>query len=684
MSESANPPHFTLALFGRAHDLQVLSFSGVESISTPYCFDIELVSRDVGLDPESFLNTLGFLAFDQHGSGVHGRIERCRKATPGQRQTGYSMRLVPRLANLKHRTNHRIFQHLTVEEIIGTLLKEHGILSNAFTFDLRATYPPREYCVQYGETDLHFLQRLCWEEGIHYRFKHSVDDHLLMFGDHQSGIPKVPRVTPFAVDAGMVPDGPVIRAFSSSFQTRPSRTTLHDYFFELSGRTLKDDGGQDFPRPGPNLEAYSYPGGFSDAERSKLLSKRVLERHRIDYHQIDGESDQPALVSGHYMEMVEHPVGVWNQLWLLTEIIHRGEQPQVLEESPAPQQTPEGLQQGYRNTFTATPWDAFYRSQTPYEKPSVKGPQTARVTGPVGEEIYCDAYGRVKVQFHWDREDKNNEYSSCWLRVGSSLAGNGFGAVSIPRVGMEVLVHFENGDLDHPLIGHCLSNNLHPVPYELPAHKTRSVFRSRSTPDSRGYNELLLEDRTGRELIRLRAQRDLEQWVQNDSRLEVGNERKETIKGNSIVTLEAEDQRTVVGDRKTHLKASDYLQVDDSSHTRARNTLVIEAGQEVHIKAGARLIVDGGTSLTLGAGGHHIVIGPEGILSSTPIQQGGVPGRGTLADLQMPGLLAQALPPEIAPTQIALMVKSKAIGADFCPLCEACKQGICLPKGATA
>ncbi|PSS44336.1 type VI secretion system tip protein TssI/VgrG, partial [Pseudomonas sp. BBP2017] len=213
-------------------------------------------------------------------------------------------------------------------------------------------------------------------------------------------------------------------------------------------------------------------------------------------------------------------------------VTHEGKQPQVLEES-ADSQAEDGFSQGYRNRFSAIPWDVFYRPPLVTRKSRLVS-QTARVTGPEGEEIFCDEHGRVKVEFHWDRAELNSDKSSCWLRVSSSWAGEGFGAVTIPRIGMEVVVTYLEGDPDQPLITGCVPNTRTPLPYPLPANKTKTVLRSRSTPGSSGYNELSIEDRKGQELIYLRAQRDLAQKIANDSRLEVGNERRETIKGNSI------------------------------------------------------------------------------------------------------------------------------------------------------
>lgn len=684
-------PHFSLNISDFKYDLQVLSFTGQESISAPFSFDLELVSERPDLDIESLLHKQAFLAFNNNGAGVHGQIYRITQGDSGKRLTRYSLTLVPHLAYLAHRTNQRIFQEQTVPQIIALILEEHGIQSNAYTLQLGSIYPARDYCVQYNESDLHCIQRLCWEEGIHYHFQHSQQGHVLVFSDDQTMFPRLGRPTAYVQDNGLVADEPAIKRFNLRLATRTSRTTQRDYDFEKARITLEADYRPLAQDGQPDLEDYQYPGGFTKHERGKLLSKRALQAHRADYRQAEGKSDQPMLVSGHFLELSDHPRREWNDLWLLTSIRHEGLQPQVLEES-LPSDTSDrkdDFHQGYRNTFTATPWDVFYRPQQSYEKPRIFGSQTALVTGPKGEEIHCDRYGRVKVQFHWDREGLTDDKSSCWLRVASSWAGSSHGAVNIPRVGMEVLVSFLEGDPDAPLISGCLSNSANPVPYELPAHKTRSVFRSRSSPNSTGFNELHLEDRSGQELIYLRAQRDMEQKVEHDSRLEVGNERKAIIKGNNVAVLEAEDQRTVTADRKTQLKANDYLSVANSSHTRVGQTLVAEAGQDVHLKAGANLILDAGASITLKAGGHHIVMGPGGIFSSTDIQLGGAPARGTAANPVSPGVLPAlaappALPPMIAPSQSALLTTSKVKSADFCPICEACKNGVCLTEGAAA
>ncbi|RTW86814.1 type VI secretion system tip protein VgrG, partial [Pseudomonas aeruginosa] len=466
----------------------------------------------------------------------------------GKRLTRYRLTLVPQLAYLAQRNNQRIFQHLTVPQIVALILEEHGILADAYRFQLGTRYPEREYCVQYDESDLHFVQRLCAEEGIHFHFRHSAEAHLLVFGDDQTVFPRLGRPTAYVHDSGLVADEPVIKRFSLRLASRTTRTTRRDYDFEKP-RLLLEAGNRpaaDAPAE-PDLEDYDYPGRFVDRQRGKLLSQRALERHRADRRLGEGVSDQPLLVSGHFLEIAEHPRAEWNDLWLLSEVFHEGKQPQVLEENVTSDTSAstDDFQQGYRNRFLATPWEVFFRPPLEHPKPRVLGSQTVVVTGPPGEEIHCDRYGRVRVQFHWDREGQGDDKSSCWLRVASGWAGNGYGGIVIPRVGMEVLVDFLEGDPDQPLVSGCVYHAAHPVPYELPANQTRSVFKSLSSPGGGGYNELRIEDRKGQEQIFVHAQRDWDENIEHDQKIRVGHERHDTVEANSYSEFKAEEHHTV-------------------------------------------------------------------------------------------------------------------------------------------
>tara|TARA_R100000541_G_scaffold13610_5_gene22668 strand:- start:11901 stop:13976 length:2076 start_codon:yes stop_codon:yes gene_type:complete len=651
MFNAANDTHFSLAIDGVEHDLQILAFTGREAISQPYRFDLELVSERPDLALQSLLHKSAYLSFSPAGDGIHGLIHRVAQAESGKRLTRYRVTLVPQLDYLAHRTDQRIFQHLTVPQIIAQVLEGHGIQANAYRFQLGpVVYPERDYCTQYDETDLHFVQRLCEEEGIHYHFEHSPQGHVLVFGDDQTSFPKLGQPTAYLQDSGLVADEPVIKRFSVRLETRTNRVSRRDYHFEQPRLVMeaaqKGQAGDGQRSSGPDLEDYDYPGRFTDRARGKHLSQRSLERHRADYRLAEGRSDQPRLVSGHLLEISDHPRQEWNDLWLLTEVLHEGRQPQVLEESvTSDTDVRDGFTQRYRNHFTATPWDVPYRPALNHPKPRVLGSQSAVVTGPAGEEIHCDEYGRVKVQFFWDRHGQADDKTSCWLRVSSSWAGDRYGGIAIPRVGMEVLVTFLEADPDQPLVTGCLYHAEHQVPYDLPADKTRSVFKTLSSPGGGGYNELRIEDRKGAEQIYIHAQRDWDENIEHDQKIRVGNERHDTVEANSYSEFRAEEHLTVSGDRKVEVKPDDHLTVGQSQHIKLGTAQLTKAGREIHLKAGQKMVIEAGIELTLKAGGSFIKLDPGGITVSGPlvkINAGGAPGKGSGIKIQPPVLPGEA------------------------------------------
>lgn len=614
MFNPAESQRFVLQIPDVRHDFKVLEFTGTEAISTLYSIHVDLVSEHPDLDLANFLCKPAFLQFGSCGEGIHGLIDDISASDIGKRLTRYEIRLVPALHFLQHSHDHRIFQNLTVPQIIATILNKHGMHTDTFTFHVKPNLA-REYCTQYRESDFQFIQRLCAEEGIAWHHQHTCDSHVLVFTDDQTFYPKL-GVTPYRDSSGMLPDHPAVSRFSMRLSIRPNKATGRDYDLKRPSALLESSFTTE---PCRELEDYRYPMSFEGEKRGKQLARQALERHRTDYQLAEGASNQSALRSGHFFTLSQHPRETYNQLWLLLSITHEGKQPQVLEESlTSGIESKDSFTQGYRNSLSAIPWDVFYRPPMPAPRPLMVS-QTARVTGPVGEDIYCDEFGRVKVEFHWDRAERNSEHSSCWLRVAGGWAGEHFGAMTIPRIGMEVLVTHLEGNPDQPLITGCLINKVTAPPYPLPEHKTRTALRSQSTPYTGGYNELSIEDRAGQELVYLRAQRDLEQQVLHDSRLEVGNSHQVSVRGNS--------------------------------HTTVDQTLAFEGGQHVHIKAGQHVVVEGGESISLKVGDQHIVINADGIFSSQVIEVGGSPEAAMIAQALQPGSAVEFLEPITAAPQ---------------------------------
>ncbi|TFB41739.1 type VI secretion system tip protein VgrG [Pseudomonas sp. F01002] len=685
MFGSANTAHFALHIPTVRNDFKVLAFDGVEAISALYAIQVELVSENPDFDLESLLSQPAFLQFGLNGEGLHGHIEEVFVGEPGKRLTRYHLTLVPTLHYLQFSYDQRIFQNLTVPQIIAQVLKGHGIQADAFAFHV-STSPEREYCTQYGESDFELVQRLCAEDGIAWHHQHSPDGHLLVFTDDQTWFPKLGE-TPYQQDSGMVAEHPVVSQFSMRFRTRASTVTRRDYDLKRPSLLLESRFTAEFS---PELEDYRYPVFIENEKRGKQLVRQALERHRTDYQLAEGHSDQPCLRSGHLFELTEHPRKTCNDLWLLLCVSHVGKQPQSLEEAITSDVKPEdGFTQGYRNSFRAIPWDVFYRPPLRPRKTMLVS-QTARVTGPVGEEIYCDEFGRVKVELPWDRAELNSEKSSCWLRVSSSWAGENFGAVTIPRIGMEVVVAYLEGDPDQPLITGCVVNKVNSAAHSLPENKTKTVLRSHSSPHTGGYNELSLEDCAGQEQIYLRAQRDLEQLILNDSDTKIGNDRREQITrdshslisndrfeqvdNHSASLIKGDELHTTHGVRNTVIGGNELISITGNSSTTAGGTLVIQAGSQAHVTA-ANVVVDAGMSLTLKAGGHHIVINSGGIFSSVAIVEGGSPVAG------LPGQAAVSVVPQAAEAVVIDTLPMEALlkqnivfreaDSGICPICDA-------------
>ena len=669
MFRSANAAHFVLQIPAIRHDFKVLAFKGTEAISTLYSLHIELVSEYPDFDLESLLGQPAFLQFGLDGEGIHGHIEDVLMGESGKRLTRYHLTLVPALHYLQFSHDQRIFQGMNVPQIITQVLKGHGIQADAFTFHV-STSAPREYCTQYGEDNFTFLQRLCAEDGIAWHHQHSADGHLLVFTDDQVFLPKL-GATPYQQDCGMVAEHPVVSRFSVRTGTRTSTVTRRDYDLKRPSLLLESRFSAEST---PELEDYRYPLLLGNEKRGDHLARQALERHRSDYELGEGESDQPHLRCGHLFDLTDHPRKKCNDLWLLLSVSHDGRQPNVLEEVVTPDvKAADGFTQGYRNTFRVIPAQVVFRPPLPPRRAPLVS-QTARVTGPEHEEIYCDEFGRVKCEFPWDRAEFNSERSSCWIRVSSSWAGENFGSVTLPRIGMEVVVTFLEGDPDQPLITGCVANKVMPAPYPLPEHKTRTVLRSHSSPHTGGYNELMIEDRAGQEKIYLRAERDVEQLILNDSHSLIRRNRVEQVDANSTSLIKADERHTTDGMRSTVIGTHDLLNVGSNSSTTIEGTWVIQAGPQARVTA-SQVVIDAEASLTLSAGGHHLVIHSGGIFSSVAIVEGGVPMAGVAAQA---ALSAAAEDVVVEPIPMEALLKQAIVFREadtgICPICDAARR----------
>ncbi len=658
-------PALTVDYHGDSPALRVLSFTGKERVSTPYSFQLELVSEDKNLPLRQLLGWDGLLTMHLEGRPVryvHGVVHSFSLLDAGRRFARYQCEIVPRIKLLDKTTDHRIFQHKTVEEIITTILKEHHFTTLDFEFLLWKDLPRREYCVQYGETDLHFISRLLEEEGLRYFFKHS-EEGLVLCITNGPGQPPVAvekdgdQILEYHQPSGLNPDYPVIQSLRHEEQINSGATTYREWNFTKPELNLErnkaaqitrkgSDGNEQDQQAWHELEQYEYPHMYQLRDAGQRYADLKLERLQCWNQRIEGKTESRALLTGYQFTMEGHPSQILNQMWQVMELTHHGKQPQSLEEDASTK----GAQ--YSATFTALPEEVIFRPALEHPKPRIIGDQTAIVTGPESEEIYPDEYGRVKVQFFWDREGRMDQNTTCWVRVSQGWAGGQYGTMAIPRIGHEVIVSFLEGDPDKPIITGRVYHANNQVPYPLPANKTRTVFKSLSSPGGKGFNELRIEDLKGEEEIYMHAEKDVHTYVKNNWKEQILQEQHSTVEQERFIHVHNNDHLQVDTDLMEQVKGNMHTTVGTDTQIATGSRYLLKAGSEIHGKAGQKVTIEAGTELTIKAGGSFIKLSPAGVTIMGPgvnINSGGSPGSGSGAGPLLPTealLVAKGTVPE--------------------------------------
>jgi type VI secretion system secreted protein VgrG len=569
----------TFRVKGLEHDLRLVRFDGHEGLSELFSFDVTVACADRDIDFDSVVNQPAILEIrvGDDTRRIHGIVSDFEQGEEGKKLTAYRATLVPDVWRLRHRRASRIFQGDTPREIIEKILKKAGIPLNTTRFALRGKHPPREYCVQYRESDWAFLSRIMEEEGIAYFFEHTDDKHILVFADNPQAhiaITGKPEIV-FHPPTGALVKGEHISRFRWAERVRPGKVILRDYNFKKP--TLSMESATD---PSDALEVYDYPGDYEEPGVGSTTAQVRLEELQTPQKTGEGDSVCARLASGFTFTLAEHPRDNFNRSYLLTRVEHRGFDPHL-------EAGVEG-EASYENRFEITLAKVPFRPAQITPRPSVRGVQTAIVVGPKGEEIYTDEHGRVKVKFHWDREGKGDETSSCWMRVSQAWAGAAFGAMYLPRVGHEVVVDFIEGDPDRPLVVGSVYHGTNVPPYPLPAERTKSTLKSNSSPRGGGSNELRFEDKKGSEEVFLHAQKDFNIAVEHDEARTVGNKRSKTVTA---------DDSEMVGGNKTIMVAQNQMET-----IGANDTLTV-AGNLLVAVGGAIAISSGGAGGGGGGGG---------------------------------------------------------------------------------
>lgn len=635
-----------------ADALLLETLAGTESLSALFRFDLGLLAPAGTAVPfDQLLGSLVTVKLDAPAGSrfVNGLV--CRVAQGPEVRGGaggdvtfvrYRVEVVPKMWLLGRQARSRIFQQLNVPDILKLVL---GPL--APKYNLQGTYEKRDYCAQYRETDLAFAQRLMEEEGIFYFFAHADGAHTLNVADNAAAHPAVPVDAALlfeVVEGGTRPEDRVT-GWEKVQELRSGKVTLWDHSFELTGQNLEAQSpGLDTVKVGTvdhklllpvnkDLELYDYPGLFAQrfdgidpggapraADLNKIFqdnartAKLRMQQETARAVKVNGQSTCKQLTAGHTFTLDRHPDG--NGKYVVAQVRHTG----TLEGAFTGTDNPAV---GYTNAFECVPFALPYRPPSTVPRPVIHGTQTATVVGPAGQEIVTDKYGRVKVQFPWDRLGTKDQNSSCWVRVATTWAGKQWGAISLPRVGQEVVVAFEEGDPDRPIVVGSVYNDQMMPPYTLPDEKTKSTVKSRSslggTQDN--FNEIRFEDKKDAEEIYVHAEKDFNRVVENNDTHKIGFEKKDkgdqtvTVFNNQLVTVgggkgdAADGSHTfTIWNNQTITVGSGKGSNADGSQTLSvykNRTATVETGDEtLTVKQGNRLVqVDTGDDT------HHVKTG---------------------------------------------------------------------------
>ena len=526
--------------------LLLAGLSGTEGLSRLFNFDLTLCSENNSISFEDIIGknvTVSMILPDDSERYFNGIVSYfSQKAGAGEDNpdlTYYHATMVPWLWLLGRTTDSRIFQNLSVPEIIEKIFSDKG-----FT-DFRADvgdHPQREYCVQYRETDLDFVSRLMEEEGIYYFFEHEMGKHTLVLVDSSAShkpCPHQERASMLLVEVSSK-EQDYITSLEKRMQVQAGKYSLNDFNFKMPNTDLEVSAPARKNVGPTEREFYDAPGNYETWSDGNRLARVRMEEQEARITTLIGSGSCRAFGSGYHFRLIGCDVqGMNEKEYLLTSLGHGAWQGGYGTADSSEQAEGEF---SYTNNFACIPLETQYRPRRTTPKPVVHGAQTAIVVGPAGEEIYTDEHGRVKVQFHWDREGEKDDKSSCWIRVSQLWAGANWGAMYIPRIDQEVVVDFLEGDPDRPIITGRVYHGINQPPYPLPDEKTKSTIKSDSTPGGGGFNEIRFEDKKGDEEVFLHAEKN--------NTIEVKGDEDHTIGGNHTITIDKNDSKTVKGQQE--------------------------------------------------------------------------------------------------------------------------------------
>jgi type VI secretion system secreted protein VgrG len=633
-----------------ADKLLLTAFQGREAMSSLFGFQLQMLSNDATIKPQDIVGkrvSFWVELADESKRYFDGFVTSFAFRGTGDRFSLYLADVAPNLWFLTQRSDCRIFQDKAVPDILREVFDKAGLTES----DLRVNgnHPKRTYCVQYRETDFAFVSRLMEEEGIFYYFRHEKGKHTLVVADDKSAYAECDDGDVQLLSNLSQPEStdPILR-WDHGYRFRAGKWSTSDYNFETPTHPLGVNTSTLISLDGnTKYEYYDYPGEYTVKPDGEALVRLRMEEIETGHEIVQGQSECRTFSPGHRFKMARHHAKAEaGKKYVLTAVEHEATLGGAYVTGGS------AVEQSYRNSFTCIPDSVTFRPERNTARPKVFGVQTAVVVGPRGEEIYTDEYGRVKVQFHWDRVGKKDEKSSCWIRCAQSMAGRGWGAMFLPRIGQEVVVSYEEGDPDRPLVTGVLYNADQMPPYSLPDERTKTCLKTNSSKGGDGFNEIRFEDKAESEQLFVHAQKDMDthvlndfhEWVERDRHLVVDRHEFEKIGENSHLSVGGNWNQEV--GQTVSLKAAEH-------HEKLDLQYALEAGQSVHIKAGMSLVIEAGAQLSLKVGGNFVDLSPAGVaINGMPlamINSGGAAGTGPGANPKPPEEAKKAsVDPDIA------------------------------------
>lgn len=601
-------------------DLFLYRMTGSERLGRLFEYELELLCENSSLNLQTLLGNPISVELELEESGTrhfHGIVTKVSQlGMLGSRFYLYRATMHPTPWLATRRSNCRVMPAQTaVPDIVQTILRDHGYTD--LKLQLSGSYKPREYCVQYRETDFNFISRLMEEEGIYYFFQHTASSHTMVLCDAVSAHAPMPGTSTLnytaAVGSGDVSE--YIYDWSLNQEIRPGKYTLKDYDFIHPSAPLKEDFTLPATHPQHDKEMYDYPGGYTQASNNGPTFAQIrMEEQRAEFERCQALGNVRNLATGSTFTLAGYPRDDQNAEHLVVAT-----QLHIQNNRFAAFGIPDGGEE-FSCSYEVMNTSFVYRSPRYTGKPVVQGVQTAVVVGNSGDEITTDEYGRVKVQFPWDRLGTNDQNSSCWIRVAQIWAGKNWGGLFIPRIGMEVIVDFLEGNPDNPIIIGCVYNATQTTPYTLPDNKTQSGILSRSTLNggTDNANHFRFEDKKGSEEILIHAEKDFTFEVENNDNRTIGSSKSDdgsqtvSIYNKRTVTIDQSDDTLTLnnGNRAgTISKGNDTLDISKGNRT----TTLSQGNDTLTLNTGNVSVEAKGGSITLKAGQNSITIDQSGI-----------------------------------------------------------------------